>query len=107
MFALRPENLFHKIGGAFGYQDIDFHSHPAFSKNYLLRGASEEQMRLFFKKNLLAFFESLKKPCVEGHQNYFIFYRAEKQVSPNKIKDFMNEGLQVFTQFCQPEINSF
>ena len=31
-FALRPENLFHKMGAAFGYQDIDFDSHRKFAK---------------------------------------------------------------------------
>ena len=31
-FALRPENLFHKMGAAFGYQDIDFDSHRKFVK---------------------------------------------------------------------------
>ena len=29
-FALRPENLFDKIGDVFGGQDIDFESHPKF-----------------------------------------------------------------------------
>ncbi len=36
-FTLRPENIFHKIGQVFGYKDIDFDSHPEFSKRYLLQ----------------------------------------------------------------------
>jgi hypothetical protein len=47
-FELRSENMFHKIGKAFGCQDINFESHPEFSKRYLLRGADEEAVRTFF-----------------------------------------------------------
>ena len=56
-FALRPEHLFHRIGGVFGYQDIDFESHPRFSKSYLLRGNSEHKIRLLFNDEILAFFD--------------------------------------------------
>ncbi len=44
-FALRPENLFDKIGDVFGGQDIDFESHPKFSKSYSLRGSDEQKVR--------------------------------------------------------------
>nr|MBA3768258.1 hypothetical protein [Acidobacteriota bacterium] len=42
LFSLRPENVFHKMFGAFGYQDIDFANRPEFSKRYLLRGQDEQ-----------------------------------------------------------------
>ena len=51
-FALRPENLFHKIGGVLGYQDIDFESHPKFSKTFLLRGNDEPKIRDIFKNEV-------------------------------------------------------
>ncbi len=38
VFEMRPQSFFHGIGKLFGSQDIDFDSHPAFSKAYLLRG---------------------------------------------------------------------
>ena len=47
-FDLSPENIFHKIGGAFGYQDIDFERFEEFSKRYLLRGKDEEAIRKTF-----------------------------------------------------------
>ena len=34
-FSLRPESVFDKIGKWFGYNDIDFESHPRFSKSVL------------------------------------------------------------------------
>ena len=35
-FAVRPEGIFHNIGSVLGQKDIDFVSHPDFSKKYLL-----------------------------------------------------------------------
>ncbi|MFC1463018.1 hypothetical protein ACFLQU_05370, partial [Verrucomicrobiota bacterium] len=52
-FTMRPENVFHKIGGAFGYQDIDFDRSPTFSKNYLLRGPDEKSVRDAFTRDAL------------------------------------------------------
>lgn len=37
-FTLRPERVFHRIGEVFGYKDIDFSTHPGFSKQYLQQG---------------------------------------------------------------------
>lgn len=44
-FEMAPENIFHKIGAAFGYQDIDFPDDEEFSKRYLLRGSDEAAIR--------------------------------------------------------------
>jgi hypothetical protein len=37
-FSLRPEDMWNQIGGWFGHEDINFESHPQFSRDYLLRG---------------------------------------------------------------------
>jgi len=98
-FALRPENLFHKIGGVFGYQDIDFKSHPKFSKTFLLRGNDEPEIRDVFKNEVLNFFESLEEISVEGGDNQLILYRHQLRIMPEKLEQFMDEGFQVFEQF--------
>ncbi|MEC9473853.1 MAG: hypothetical protein VX584_04130, partial [Actinomycetota bacterium] len=59
-FVIRPENLFHKIGSTFGYQDIDFDAHPTFSKRYLLRGPDEEAIRNTFTDEFLSSYERHK-----------------------------------------------
>jgi hypothetical protein len=38
IFELRPEGFFDRVGEAFVRHDIDFESHPDFSKRYFLRG---------------------------------------------------------------------
>jgi len=98
-FALRPENLFHNIGGVFGYQDIDFDSHPQFSKKYLLRGNDEQKVRELFATEVLGFFEGQDGISTEGGGDQLIFYRRRKRIKPEDVRPFMEEGLQVFRLF--------
>ena len=98
-FAVRPEGIFHKIGGAFGYQDIDFQAHPQFSQMYLLRGNDEPRIRELFGEERIAFFESHPKISVEGADNQLVFYRRRKRSKPEGVRQFMDEGFRVFTLF--------
>ena len=95
-FALRQEGLFDKISGLFGYQDIDFDTHPEFSKHYLLRGVDEDGIRSVFSDMLIAFYEQHRGLNTEGDGGGLIFYRASKRVSPKDLKIFMEEGFGVF-----------
>jgi hypothetical protein len=101
-FELRPEHMFHKIGQAFGYKDIDFESHPVFSRRYLLRGPNESGIRDLFTPELLSFFEDQSKGiCVEAGNARLIFYRAGKRLKPEQIRDFMSEGFGVYSMLKQ------
>jgi len=100
-FSLRPENLFHKIGALFGYQDIDFDTHPQFSKHYLLRGNDEEAIRSTFHDGVLEFFDENRGLCTEGSGPTLIFYRAAQQVEPEAIRSFMEEGFKVAGLFMK------
>ena len=94
-FALRPEHLFHKIGQVMGYQDIDFDSHPEFSKRYLLRGADEEAVRRAFGSGVLSYFEQQTKISCEADRGQLIFYRPRKRVAAEEVDGFVKEGVQV------------
>ena len=98
-FALRPENLFHRIGAAFGYQSIDFDAHPKFSKKYLLRGNDEQKVREVFTHDLLTFFETEEGLSVEANGDRLIFYRGGKRIRPEDVGPFMEEGLRVLRLF--------
>ncbi len=95
-FELRPEHIFHKIGQAFGYKDIDFDSHPVFSKRFLLRGPDEAAIREFFKPDLLEFFEAHQGISVEATGDRLIYYRAGKRIKPEEVRSFMEEGFGVY-----------
>ena len=98
-FTLRPENIFHKIGQVFGYKDIDFDSHPEFSKRYLLRGEDEEAVRATFGEEARSFYESDLKLSTEAAGPQLIHYRSGKRVSPDEISEFIKQGVRVLTLF--------
>jgi hypothetical protein len=91
-FALRPENVLHKIGAAFGYRDIDFESFPEFSKRYLLRGEDEMAIRDFFNAGVISFFEREGRLCMEGGDGNILLYPARGQLKPENIRPFLTKG---------------
>ncbi len=99
VFRLSPESVFHKIGSAFGMQDIDFDSHPEFSKRYLLKGENEAAIREIFTPGVLSFFEQHEKLSVEGDRHRLLVYRSSKKIKPELWQNFMTEGFGVFALF--------
>ncbi|HLL46957.1 MAG TPA: hypothetical protein VK399_09600, partial [Longimicrobiaceae bacterium] len=65
-FSVRPENVFHRIGSVFGYQDVDFPDRPEFSRRCLLRGPDEAALRAAFPAEVTGFFEGEAKWCADG-----------------------------------------
>jgi hypothetical protein len=98
-FALRPEHVFHRIGKAFGYQDITFDRYPLFSKKCLLRGSNEEAIRKIFHDGVLKFYEGHQKLCTEGSGNQLVLYRTPKRVRPTEVSAFLQEAFEVFALF--------
>lgn len=91
-FALALEHWWHKVGTAFGYQDIDFESNPEFSRRFLLRGADEPAVRQFFTPSVLAFFES-RNPSEtwtwEGAGDKLLIYTLDGKVKPEDLSAFL------------------
>ncbi|MEZ6061224.1 MAG: hypothetical protein R3C19_12740 [Planctomycetaceae bacterium] len=98
-FAVRPESILHRIGSAFGYQDIDFATHPQFSKLYLLRGDDESAIRQLFTDKVLTFFQNEHRICAEGSGDQLVFYRQGKRIKPAELPDFIDEGFRVLAVF--------
>ena len=95
-FTLCPEHVFHKIGKAFGYQDIDFEAFPEFSSKYLLRGKDEDDIRKLFNQELIAQFEKGDKLSVEASGNIIICYRSGKKVKPENLSETLENMRQIF-----------
>jgi len=98
-FTLRSEHIFHKIGKAFGGQDINFESHPEFSGKYLLRSPDEQACRDMFTDIVLGYFDQHHELSVEGENGSLLFYRNPKKVPPADIQSFLENGLEVFSLF--------
>ena len=92
-FELRPENVLHRIGQAFGYQDIDIPEDEGFSKRYLLRGEDETAVRTLFPSYVR---EHLKRSeegwCLEGEGAWVIAYRHRKKRRPEEVRTFLEEA---------------
>ena len=99
-FVMRPESFWHRIGMALlGGQDIDFDTHPDFSKMFLLRGKDEVAIRETFNVDVLEHFEQFPGISVEGEENLLIYYRNGTKVAADKIRPFMEEGFETLKQF--------
>jgi hypothetical protein len=85
LFELRPENLFHKLGAMFGYQDIDLPEHSSFSSRFLLRGKDASAIRGLFDPDLVRALESEKPRCIEGGGSALIVYRRREKANTEKI----------------------
>ena len=94
-FELRPENLFHKIGSAMGYQDIDLEGHPEFSKKYLLRGSDETAICAAFNDDIVEYLTASKGISAESSGDWLVVYRSRKRVSPDAVSDFLEEAFTV------------
>lgn len=73
-FTMRPEGFFDKLAGVCGFQDIDFSSNEEFSKSYVLQGDNEFAIREIFNEEVLGFFASHRKVCVEARGNVLIIF---------------------------------
>ena len=88
--------MFDKVGSALGFQDIDFDSHPKFSKLFVLQSSHEEAIRNYFSPQLLEFFESRKGVSVEAQPGSMFFYRSGKRIKPDQIKDNLAQAYEIF-----------
>ncbi|MEO1623416.1 MAG: hypothetical protein AAFU53_20615 [Cyanobacteria bacterium J06632_3] len=99
-FSMVPEKCFHRVGRLFSYQDINFESHPEFSRKYLLRGANEASVRACFHQGVLELFQQQPLVSVEGTESLFIFYRNDRMTKPQKWYQLVNSALSAYEQFC-------
>jgi len=100
-FSLRRESIWHKIGLLFGVKDINFESHPGFSRSYLLKGSDEEAIRATFQPPVLDYFEERPGLHVEGFGE-LLLYATLRRVKPDKFREFMTKGFEILKLFEPP-----
>lgn len=98
-FTLRPENFWHKVGAWLGQQDIDFESHPTFSKQYVLRGTDAEAVRKIFIDAVLEAYEQQPGLNTEASGDRLLYYRHGQRVAPPEVRGFMAEGFEILARF--------
>jgi hypothetical protein len=98
-FSLRPENLLHRVGALFGYQDIDLEGHDEFSRLFLLRGAQEQAVRAAFDGVVADFFERRPGSCCAGMGREVLYWRAGRRARPEEIQTLINDGYELARRF--------
>lgn len=99
LFHMKPENFSHRIGTFFGYEDIDFVTHPKFSKKYHLKGDDEDYIRHIMNEEVLDFFTRYNRWYLEGVNYYMILYKRDKLLSVKDIKHLYAKGIHLFELF--------
>ncbi len=96
-FALSPEGMWQRI---FAGEDIDFPSHPDFSRRFVLRGPDESRIRALFRPRVLdALMRLPRRLSVQGRGMWMIVYGPPVRAEPQRIREFLDEALRVFQAF--------
>lgn len=101
-FTARPESFWHKVGKLFGLQDINFDTHPAFSKQYLLKAGDEPAVRDLFRPDVLEYFEDTPGLSVEAAGERIVIYRSGARVEADAVRGLLEQGFDVLALF-RPE----
>ncbi|MEO2000099.1 MAG: hypothetical protein ABGW75_00635, partial [Pirellulales bacterium] len=82
-------------------QDIDFDSHPLFSKLYLLQGTrkNEGAVRKLFNHEVIRYYEIQKDLCTDGAGNTIMCYSLGKELTPEDIPSFLDQTIEVYAMF--------
>jgi hypothetical protein len=94
-FEVSPEHVFHRVAGAFGYQDIDFDASPDFSRAYLVRGADEDRVRTVLGPSARHILERERGWSAEGGGRALVVYRSGTRIDPEDLTTFLEHARQV------------
>ena len=98
-FALYPEPFPSMFMELCKFDDIDFESHPTFSKQFKLSGKDEEQLRNVFQPQALDFFENMGDVWVDGGGEYLFLYIKDREILVGKLEDFINKATKTYDLF--------
>ena len=93
---IHPEGFLSRVGSKMGFQDIDFDSHPTFSKMFVLKGDNEEAIRNFLTPAALDYFEAHHGISLEASGDTLFFYNPNRRIKPEEIKDLLARAYEVF-----------
>jgi len=98
-FVLRPEGAWDKISSWFRSADINFDTHPRFSRSFVLRGEDEAAVRATFTPPVLEYFEEHSDISAEGSNDTLLFYRVGKKVPPEGVSQFLADAFEALAVF--------
>lgn len=88
-FTLEREEFFDRLMEFAGYRDIDFKLFPKFSRKFLLKGDDEEELRAFFTKERLSFFEEEAVYHIESRGPRLLIFRYLRLGGASELVDMV------------------
>lgn len=101
-FRLSPRRLAEKIASLVGFRDVDFDSHPHFSRLYFLNTEDEGAVRRLFQPSALNFFENHPGLHVEGRGDTLLVYRQGQTVPLDDLPQALRTAETVAGFFLAP-----
>lgn len=98
-FSLAPRTFWSRLLSLVGAKGIEIGGHPAFSRQYVLRGADEAAVRSLFGPNKVFHFERTPGLSVEGSGSWLVVYRAGRLVPRERLNAFVDEGVRIADLF--------
>jgi len=98
-FTLRPEGTWDKLSSVFGRADIDFDTHPKFSRSFVLDGEDEAAIRKLFAPPVLDYYEQHAGISAEGSNDTLVYYRHGKTVRPDGVTQFLADAFESLSLF--------
>ena len=89
------EKLFDRVMAFSGYKDIDFDIFTDFSSKFLLMGKDETQIRSFFSKELIHFFETHQVFHVESNGEALLIFDKFKLARTDETIEFVDFANQL------------
>jgi hypothetical protein len=93
-FTLRPEGTWDRLSSWFKSADIDFDTHPKFSRLFVLQGENPSDVRASFRPAVLEYFEQHPGISAEGMNDMLLIYRHGKYVSPEGLAQFLADAFE-------------
>ena len=102
-FAANPDGFLNFVPIKLGTGDINFDSHPKFSKMFKLQAEDEAAVRALLTPAVLEALEQFPGLTVEGCGNHLLVYWRYKRLKPTKWPKLQEEAKKVAQAFAATE----
>lgn len=94
-FYMTEETVADKLANVVLGDDINFESHPKFSKNYILKGEDTQAIRSLFTPELLTFFENNPNLCLISNSVDLMLRSNYRLLKPEEVRELHAKGQEL------------
>jgi hypothetical protein len=99
-FSVRPENVVNRlVAASVGAQDVNLPAHPAFSKQFSLRGPDEAALHARFPGPVAQAFTAHRGLSADGGGDHLFVFRESRLVKPAEIPAFVAQAVAIAQAF--------